>query len=399
MTSTKIVQPHHKWWFILGREDKLSAAEIAAVLNLNKGQYGVSKKSPLLFCPKQEINPQELIRKIGGTIKIAEEIDQSLGEEKMLEEIKKDLEKRQGKIIFGLSGYGEITKKQLESWGKEIKKYLKSKNLSVRFVPNKETTLSSATVDHNQLIKKGAEFIIYEEAARRFSLAKTIALQPYAEFSKRDFDRPGRDDKSGMLPPKLAMTLLNLSTPQRNDIILDPFCGSGTILTEAMLLGYNNLIGSDISPRAIEDTEKNIEWTKNNLNVSCANLTLYNFDVKDLEKNITPQSIDRIVTEPYLGKPLRGNENYIELETQSRELKNLYLSAFQVFEKILQNKGIVVFVFPRFGAQDKIISTNLKEEIEKMNFKCLPFEEQNYLIYQRPGQEVGREIWRFQKID
>lgn len=392
-------QPHHKWWFVLGREEKLSAAEIAAVLNLKQGQFGISKKAPLLFCPEQKIDAKELIKRIGGTIKIAEEIEQSLREEEVLKAIKEYLSSKNGKIIFGISGYGNITKQKIEFLGKETKKYLKTKKFSVRFVPNKDVVLSSATVDHNRLIDKGTEFIIYEETPHRFSLAKTVALQPYAEFSKRDFDRPGRDDKSGMLPPKLAMALLNLSIPKINDVILDPFCGSGTILTEAMLMGYTNLIGSDISPRAIEDTQKNIEWMKNNLNVSCTNLTLYNLDVKELEKNITPQSIGRIVTEPYLGKPLKGNENYLELETQNKELKKLYLSAFQVFEKILQNKGIVVFVFPRFSAQNKIISTNLKEEIEKMNFKCLPFEEQNYLIYQRPGQKVGREIWRFQKID
>lgn len=44
------------------------------------------------------------------------------------------------------------------------------------------------------------------------------------------------------------------------DVILDPFCGSGTILTEAMLINYKNLIGADISPKAINDTKKNIEW-------------------------------------------------------------------------------------------------------------------------------------------
>ena len=100
---------------------------------------------------------------------------------------------------------------------------------------------------------------LFKEGAgggQQFSLAQTEAVQPFEQFSARDFGRPGRDDLSGMLPPKLAIIMINLAQTPLNSILLDPFCGSGTILSEAVLLGYTNLIGTDISEKAIADSKK-----------------------------------------------------------------------------------------------------------------------------------------------
>ena len=119
-------------------------------------------------------------------------------------------------------------------------------------------TLSSVVVEQNKLTTaQGAEIVIVQFDKKLF-LGKTIAVQPFKELSFRDYGRPARDDYSGMLPPKLAQIMLNLSGAKPADTILDPFCGSGTILTEAMLMGYQDLVGSDVSSKAIEDTGKNI---------------------------------------------------------------------------------------------------------------------------------------------
>lgn len=401
-TSTQVPaqrQQSHKQWFVLGREKELSAAEIAAVLCINKEDFTVAKNEPLLFSIKPTKNdPSELIKRLGGTIKIATEIASELSRPELIKTIQNELRNKEGKITFGLSAYGNLDTAELTRLGKEIKNNLKNDGLSIRFVPNKEKTLSSATVGHNNLIKKGGEFIIYEQGAQKFSLAMTLALQPYEEFSKRDYDRPGRDDVSGMLPPKLAMMMLNLSEPRSDDTILDPFCGSGTIITEAMIMGYQNLIGSDISAKAIADTKINIEWIKKNLNISCPEIPLHALDIKKLEEKIAPKSIDRIIAEPYLGKPLTGRESYEEVAEQSKELKQLYFNAFEVFKKILKPGGVVVFIFPHYQKGNNTITTSQPNEIEKLGFELLPFFDHDHLLYERPGQRVGREIWRFKKI-
>lgn len=160
---------------------------------------------------------------------------------------------------------------------------------------------------------------------------------------------------------------------------------------------YQNLIGSDISAKAITDTKTNVEWIKNNLKISCPEFSLYNLDVKNLEEKISPTSIDKIIAEPFLGKPLKGNESYEEIVKQGKELKLLYLEAFKVFKKILKAGGVVVFIFPHYQKGEQIITTSQPNEIEALGFKLLPFAGKDYLTYERPGQRLGREIWRFIK--
>lgn len=70
----------------------------------------------------------------------------------------------------------------------------------------------------------------------------------------RDYGRPARDARVGMLPPKLAQIMLNLSVKdEKSGTVLDPFCGTGVLLQEAALAGFD-FIGSDIEPRMVEMT-------------------------------------------------------------------------------------------------------------------------------------------------
>ncbi len=382
-------------WFVLGRESLIAAAEIDAVLSFDKNyQY-----TPLILKTASEIDTSKLINRLGGTIKIAKELAGSVNEEKLKNIIIKELKNVKGKINFGLSFYSSpITLKEIKSFGLEIKKVLKAEGYSVRYVENKEEALSSVTVEKNGLTNRGREFLIQKNQHNTYSLAQTKAIQPFENFSERDFGRPGRDDASGMLPPKLAMILINLAQAPLNSILLDPFCGSGTILSEAMLLEYKNLIGSDISEKAVADTKINIDWVAKQFHQELPNTKILKGEITELSKKLRPNSVDAIITEPYLGKPLRGQETKQELISQAKQLKDLYLQAFRQFYQVLKPKGKVVFIIPRFKYAGDWIEVDCKNEIEKIGFKALPFFENHLrLVYSRPNQRVAREIWRFVK--
>jgi tRNA G10 N-methylase Trm11 len=387
--------------FVLGNFPELSSAEIISILKLSAAEYIYSP--PFLWINKKIDDPAALISSLGGTIKIARFIGRADDENDLINIISENLSEIQNKKIFGLSYYsdgdtGERTDFAYEI-GKTIKKHLTEIGSSARYVFNREAVLSSVTVAKNNLIKKGREFIIIKNE-KGFILAQTLAVQPFEDWGARDYGRPGRDDLSGMLPPKLALMMLNLSGLSLDKTIFDPFCGSGTILSEAMTAGYKNIIGADISERAVSDTIKNIEWLQNRKPELHSEIKIFTADVGEINKKIPAKSVDGIIAEPYMGKPLKGNEPREILVNQTVELKQIYLQAFAEFKKILKPGGKIIFVIPRFRFKNDWIKIDCLKEIEAMGFKAeslftLNKEERFSLLYWRSNQRVGREIWKF----
>ncbi len=61
----------------------------------------------------------------------------------------------------------------------------------------------------------------------------------------------------GVMMPRMARTLINLTCTHAGDIILDPFCGTGGILIEAEMLGMRSL-GSDFDPLMVHGSVRNV---------------------------------------------------------------------------------------------------------------------------------------------
>lgn len=392
-----------KYYFVLGNNPTLSIAEISAIFP--SAVSGQVFDNIFIFNNETEIDADEIIKKIGGTIKIGSIIreEQNADYRRILYDIVSliDLKKISGgKFKFGISYYGQ-KKLNIKVIGMELKKYLKEHDINSRWVTSKEPTLSSVIVEQNKLISRGIEICLIQNGNKVF-ISKTLAVQPFKELSFRDYGRPSRDDLSGMLPPKLAQIMINLANIPLNTTILDPFCGSGTILTEAMLMGYKNLIGADISNKAIEDTEKNIKWIEDSYKLSIISYQLYNKNAKELSQIIKPNSIDAIITEPYLG-PQRGKIDYKKIVA---ELEKLYSDSLKEFFKILKQDGRIVMVWPVFRGTKENIYVNpdlnnfkiinpIPKELK--NNKIIKLTGRNTIIYGRPEQKIWREIVILQK--
>lgn len=61
------------------------------------------------------------------------------------------------------------------------------------------------------------------------------------------------------LNPAIAYAINILAEPDKGDRILDPCCGSGTILIERQLLNQCKCTGVDIDPRALECAKQNTQ--------------------------------------------------------------------------------------------------------------------------------------------
>ena len=69
---------------------------------------------------------------------------------------------------------------------------------------------------------------------------------------KREFFHPG------VMMPRMARTLVNLSLARAGTTLLDPFCGTGGILIEAEMLGLH-AVGSDFDPMMIRGSKENVK--------------------------------------------------------------------------------------------------------------------------------------------
>ena len=71
-------------------------------------------------------------------------------------------------------------------------------------------SLASVVVTKNLLLEKGAEICIIGGKEKVYT-AKTLVVQDFEDYGRRDYQRPVRDEQQGMIPPKVAQIMLNLS--------------------------------------------------------------------------------------------------------------------------------------------------------------------------------------------
>ena len=238
------------------------------------------------------------------------------------------------------------------------------------------------------------EIVLAADGGRTL-VGHTIAVQAFKDLGKRDFGRPNRDDASGMLPPKVAQIMINLAQiKDYNGLVLDPFCGSGTVLQEALLMGFNNVAGTDLSPKAIEDSKENIAWLKEKFSLTGTKTNIFLKNAIKLSESFKPESVEAIICEPYLG-PQRG---WNDLKIVKDELEDLYTKSLREFSKILKPHGRVVIIFPMFFGNKPINPDYYKFEIKsslpeewKTN-SLIKVTTRNTIVYGRAGQKVFREI-------
>lgn len=383
------------YFFVLGNNPALSLAELSAVLPCQDG--ALISNEVFIWETGNEIVPEKLIKVLGGIIKIGvfekTAPNQANLIDPMLAICNKASQKTTGKFNFGISNYGQQPL-PVESIGLTLKKKLKEHEISSRLVTSQGKTLSSVVVEQNKLLTKGVEIVLAADGGK-ILVGRTLAVQDFKNLSKRDFGRPVRDDRSGMLPPKVAQIMLNLAEVKNfNGIILDPFCGSGTILQEALLLGFTKVAGTDLSSKAIADTKENITWLKDKYGLEGAKTDIFIKNVIKLSESFKPESVEAIVCEPYLG-PQRG---WSDMKLVKKELEDLYSQALREFSKILKPHGRVVMIWPKFFGDKQInpdyykfeIKNSLPEEWKK--WPGVKVTERNTIVYGRAGQKVFREI-------
>jgi len=422
-------------YFILGNNPVLSMAEIINVYHPKDFSYG---KGWMIVNDKNEVNGEENFRssaidKLGGSIKVGKIIKEvkddrnTIGKwlnEYVFELFEKGKLKKDQKFCFGFNVYSEKERKKdfVRHFAMNLKKMLKEEGVNSRWITSKEKTLSSVVARKNNLFvdKNGLEINLFI-SDDKVLIGENLAVQDFEKYSEMDYGRPKRDAVSGMLPPKLAKIMINLAELGENEVLLDPFCGSGTILQEALMSGYKRIIGSDFKKEVIESCEVNLEWLKKRMPKleTGRDLKLLNSSAEKISNVVPPESVNAIVTEPYLGPPVRPDSE-LDFEFIMKKLSKLYLKTFRQFYKILKKNGVVVMILPVFKVEDKekgtyykfltiereieeigfvkerVLNKNLAEELKELYGKHT-ISKRKTVIYSRANQYVLREVVKFRK--
>lgn len=372
---------------ILGRQPEISYAELLSLYPNNVTRLNE-------HCAQIDDDTVSLNR-LGGSIKLgthlgelplvpAQDLTRTLCDSDIAEAIASCGE---GKLSFGLSLYGfALSKGQHEALGLELKKTFKKLGRSVRYVASKGQ-LTAAQITHNKLLDKGADIWIVK-TTKGYVLASTVAVQNIAAYAERDHGRPARSAKVGMLPPKLAQMMINLTAPQAGARVLDPFCGTGVILQEASLLGLKSY-GTDIEPTLIEMSKTNGDWL-----TSTHQTPEWTLEVGDATTHTWTEQIDAVVTEGYLGPALSKQPSPKELDSIKAEATKLTVDFLTNLAPQIRSGTPVCITLPCWKNGKKFSRVDILDQIGALGYTLKEFLPVTYehLLYVRADQIVGRQI-------
>ena len=389
---------------ILGRQPALGLAELESL-------YGSADVVPFgNIAATLRLNATEVdFKRLGGSTRLANvlgEVDSSNWKavEKALRpallHVVRDFP--EGKVKLGISVYGlKVSPAAVTAAGLTLKKALRSAGRSARLVPNVELELNTAQVQHNALDGPlGCELLCISDGSRTI-IARTVAVQDLPSYTLRDRGRPKRDARVGMLPPKLAHIIINLAVgntdPRLGSIVLDPFCGTGVILQEASLMGFD-CYGSDIEPGMIDFTKENLKWL---LTLSENKITAHDgdefaqLDIGDATIHKWSPAPNFVACETYLGRPFTTTPTHDVLEQTVSDVNVIIKKFISNIAPQLKSGARLCLAVPAWQiAPNRFRHLPLIENLENSPLSRVRFEhvQDADLLYYRSDQIVAREL-------
>lgn len=411
--------------FKLGRNKALSIAEIASVFGERRLEQLIDEH---LIVHTAEQLDTSYIDRLGGTIKISRVTNECSANDLVSKITDLILENHStdSKLTFAINiePLSNNSKKLLRRLLVDVKKNLKARGAKPRFI-NKLIRNESKNIENVQSKKEiqskenSIEINLIRRSDGTYLLSHLIGAQDIDSYSKRDYSRPHRDTVNGMLPPKLAQILINLALIEQNinpaipnketiTTIIDPFCGSGGVLIEALLMGYN-IIGSDINPTMIAHSKENIEWLRRNFPVH-RNQDSIIFEHDATQRFPKAKSTAVIATEGFLGDQMSCFPTDEQILENFSRIKTLYFEFFKNLWHMYEHVTVAVCI-PNYVGKNRVEEPHgLIEKIKELGFEMSPLISSNLnfklggerkdtstFLYFREDQIVGRRVCVFRK--
>ncbi len=392
--------------FLLGRQPELGAAELESL-------FGADVLHPIPGgAVLADIEPGDVpFARLGGAIRHCKVLTTLPTTE--WKEIERYLTKTtpehaayiNGKLTLGISVYGlGVSGKHIERTCLTLKKLIRAEGIPVRIVMGKSHELSTPQVIHNNLTSdNGWELVLYRNGHETI-LAQTVHIQDIESYSARDQARPRRDARVGMLPPKLAQMIINLAVgkleTQNSELrtILDPFCGTGVILQEASLMGYQ-VYGSDLEPRMIEYSTENLRWLDGTFGIT----TDSTLEVGDAIKHGWQHAdyIHTVACEGYLGTAFSQVPADKYLRESIETCDRIMTGTLQNLHRQLKNGTRLCIGMPAWFISGRAKHLPCLQNLSQLGYTRVAFSHvrTHDLIYHREDQIVGRELVVLIKTD
>ncbi len=403
---------------VLGHQPHISLAELAASLE-GFVLESIEAKQVALFSTSEELDASTIDR-LGGISILAERIttaDVSMSDIPKL--LSGEVTKVKKKVTFGLRCYN-VAKGDVRTAYRKGKEEMKRQGRPCRYIGNDKKPAAIALLLDSEVAsgKKGAELFIMRRPNELW-VGKTIGVQDINAYTWRDMEKPVRDTTVGLLPPKLAQIMLNfggwmareaLSEEEKKKnaarkrkkkeiyTVLDPFCGTGVIPMECLLLGWHTE-ASDSAGKAVTGSKKNIDWLRKEKKILKKDVS-DSVEKHDATKPFTFKNLpDIVVTETTLGPNLSNKPKKSEVNKIKKDNEKLQEEFLKNAAATLPGVPIVcMWPFWRLGTENVRLE-KIWGALEKAGYEAvLPdgIEAENperpSLLYQRKDQFVGREI-------
>ena len=381
---------------ILGRQPDISMAEL-------ERRYGSENVRWFSSTTATIDTPEFKVEELGGTIKAGTVVSHlprgnwRQVSQNIIAAYSEKWRDFDGKITLGISAYDlDVSAREVQKIGIVIKKNLKKQGVNLRLIPNAEPSLGSATSHHNKLglAPNKVELLIVSSQSNGIIVAESNGTQNITALAARDQGRPKRDAFVGMLPPKLALLMLNLAAAEQPSgkhlRVLDPFCGTGVVLQEAALRGYD-VYGTDLSEKMIDYTKINLEWLQKTKRIP-SSVTVHQGDAM----NSTWQApIDLVVSEVYLGQPFSAPPSPAKLEEVRGNVNHITTTFLKNLHSQLQPGTPLCLAVPAWrDASGSSTHLPFIRSLSELGFERVPFSNIRHenLLYYREDQVVAREL-------
>ncbi len=181
-----------------------------------------------------------------------------------------------------------------------------------------------------------------------FALGPTTWVPDSASMRRRGTLKPAPRSEIA-LSPRLARTLVNLAGLQRGQTVLDPFCGSGTILAEAYGMSMRCL-GLDSSASRVQEARENLRWSVGG--VTDRGYDIRKGDARELPRLLRGTKVDAIVSEPLLLPRLDARPKTATAQAMVEESAKVYNDALASMADVIQPDGRIVVVVPVVQTMD-----------------------------------------------